>query len=157
MDHFQTTRLQFREVMLSINTFALPKGLWAWIVGVCAYVFGIENYDFLIALFLLVIIDLITGISASVKHGYSIESRKVFKTATKTVVYLLFVAAAHLTTRIVPASDFIAIGVVSFLGLTEFFSIMENIAKCGYRTPKKLLNQKDVMKMVERTSKKKGR
>ena len=30
---------------------------------------------------------------------------------------------------------------VAFVGITEFISILENIGRLGYQTPKKLLNQ----------------
>jgi toxin secretion/phage lysis holin len=152
MDHFDTVFLQAEEIWKSLCSSAFVKSVWAVLISGFSFCVGVENYSFLQYLGLLIIIDLLTGIGSAIKHGKSIESRKVFKTATKAVVYLLFVAAAHLTVHTVPASDFIVIGVVSFLGLTEFFSIMENIAKMGYQTPKKLLNQKDIMKMVERTA-----
>lgn len=150
MDHFKTVSVQTTEVLRSVWTSPSSKAFGAILLSFFSYLVGVENYDFLIYLGLLVVIDLITGIGASIHHGHCIESRKMFKTATKAVVYTLFVAATHLTTMIVPASGFLSVGVVSFLGLTEFFSIMENIAKMGYQTPKKLLNQKDIMSAVQK-------
>lgn len=141
MDHFTTVLYQTKEIWVSIWSHAVTKTIFSGVLTVAAFLFGEENYEMLLLLGVLVVIDLLTGMIAAVSQGQPIESRKAFKTATKTVVYLLFFSAAFLTHKIVPYSDFIKTGVISFLAITELLSVMENMAKMGYSLPAKLLNQ----------------
>jgi phage-related holin len=141
MDHFLTVFFQARDILASVISHWVVKGIAASLISLAAMMLGPENYRLLLVLGLLVVIDLITGMVAAVSRGEPLESRKVFKTATKSFVYILFFSSAYLTHTIVPFSDFITIGVLSFLGLTEFLSVIENMAKMGYILPQKLLNQ----------------
>lgn len=141
MDHVTTTLFQIKEIVASLLSHFLTKTVFSTLLTVAAFLFGEENYEMLLFLGVLIVIDLITGMVASVNQGQPIESRKAFKTATKAFVYLLFFSAAFLTHKIVPYSDFIKTGVLSFLAITELLSVMENMAKMGYSLPAKLLNQ----------------
>ena len=126
----------------SASLYLSTKGLLSIFVIVGAVLFGTENYHILGLLGILVVIDMITGVMASIKLGHSISSRRILKTATKVTVYLLFFSAAHLTGSIVPPMEAIIVnGVISFLAITEFISVIENIAKMGYSIPRRLLNQ----------------
>lgn len=141
MDHIQTVYYQTKEVLVSLLGYITFKSVITALLVVANTLFGQENYDLVLFLGILIIFDLITGMIAAVSQGQQIESRKAFKTATKTFVYLLFFSSAYLTHKIVPYSDFISTGVLSFLAITELLSVMENMSKMGYSLPQKLLNQ----------------
>jgi len=141
MDHVLTIIEQTKEIMLTIWAHTWMKAIVSSIITITATLLGEENYHLLVILFALIVVDLLTGMIAAVSKGEAIESRKAFKTATKTVVYVLFFSAGHLVTHLVPYSDFIKTGVLSFLALTEMLSVIENMSLMGYVLPKKLLNQ----------------
>lgn len=136
-----TAIIQGRDILLSIFSYSKLKSIAATLAIFAAYMVGRENFDSLFFLFVLIVIDLITGMIAAVKMGMALESRKAFKTSTKTFVYLLFFMAAFATSKIVPYASFIVLGVASFLAITEFISIAENMAKMGYALPAKLINK----------------
>lgn len=141
VDHLVTVFYQTKEIAVSLASHWLTKAILSQVAAFFALMLGRENYQVIFLLGILIIIDLITGMMSSVYNGEPIESRRAFKSATKTVVYLLFFSAAYLTHKIVPYSDFIKTGVLSFLALTELLSVMENLSKMGYAIPAKLLNQ----------------
>lgn len=141
MDHLITVTYQVKEVFAAMVThFSLKLGLSAAATFIAFFV-GRENFDNLLFLYILVAIDLITGMIAAFQTGEEIQSRRALKTATKAIVYLLFFSAAYMTERIVPYSSFIPIGILSFLAITELISVTENMAKMGYAVPRRLLNQ----------------
>lgn len=109
--------------------------------GVVEYLIGADNKASMAALLVLIGFDLATAIMAKFKIGEEIESRKILKTATKTVAYALMASGAHLAEKIVPGPTFLDSAVISFLALTELISIIENVGKMGYAIPQKLLNK----------------
>tara|TARA_R110001592_G_scaffold268269_3_gene534530 strand:- start:43117 stop:43560 length:444 start_codon:yes stop_codon:yes gene_type:complete len=83
-------------------------------------------YDVAGALILLIIIDLITGIVASVKKNAAFEWAKIFNTINKLLVYCLILLAAWvIESKIIPSIPFMRL-VAGFLALTELRSILEN-------------------------------
>lgn len=116
----------------------LPRSFF---IGIFTYLFGLENANMVAAVMVLVVFDFITAIMAKFKIGEPIESRKALKSATKTVVYGIFLSSAHLAGTILPAGGFLDSVAASFLAITELISIIENIGKMGYVMPQKLLNR----------------
>lgn len=133
---------QTSSLYASASVYLTVKGFLSIFAIVGSVLFGVQNYELLGLLGVLVVIDMVTGIMASFKLGHPISSRRALKTATKSVVYLLFFSAAYITGSIVPPMEALIVnGVLSFLAITEFLSVIENVAKMGYAIPKKLLNQ----------------
>lgn len=141
LTHFGTMKSQVAEILSSGCTWCFLKVPLSFIGGIGLYLVGGGNVSAGIAIIVLVSIDLLTAIMAEYKNGNPIESRKALKTATKLVVYGLFLAAVHLTEAIVPGTTFLDEAVLSFLALTELISVMENIGKMGYPIPMLLLNR----------------
>ena len=141
MNHWTTLLIQSKEVFHSLFTYVNSKIIASLLFSVGSYLIGVENFEWLACLCVLIVIDLLTGVIAAVKMGYAIESRKALKSTTKLVVYLLLFTAVHLTSHSVPSSAFLVSTVSTFLILTELLSIVENVAKAGYAVPKRLLNQ----------------
>lgn len=130
-----------KGVFEGIGNFFSLKVIPSFIVPLLGLLFGLGNPMVLKALFLLVVIDFITGIASAYVAKEPIRSRSAVRSAFKVAVYGMLIAAGHLTEAIVPGTTFIEEVVVSFLALTELISIIENIGKMGYAVPKKLLNQ----------------
>ena len=114
------------------------KMLTGALLSVGAFFFDTVNQAALVALFMLVIFDFISGIIATVKTGHGIESRKVVRSAFKLAVYFMFVSSGHFTEMAVPL-PFIEETIIGFLAVTELISIMENLGRAGYPVPQKLL------------------
>lgn len=115
-----------------------------------AVALGFGTYTFLFqqdlgevrtGLVVLIIMDSITGVFAAYKTGEEIESRKILRTAKKMILYFILVSAAFLAEKTIGIQFILNESVIAFLSLTEFVSILENIGKAGYKTPKKLLNK----------------
>lgn len=111
------------------------------VVTALSYLMGGEHLELVNLLLILVVVDFVTGIMAAKKTGEVISSHKSLRSATKIVVYSLFIVAAHLSENILPGETYFEHVVVSFLALTEFISVIENIGKQGFAIPKKLLNK----------------
>lgn len=83
-------------------------------------------YDVAGALILLIIIDLITGIIASIKNSIAFEWSKIVNTFNKLVIYCLILLAAWvIESKIIPAIPFMRL-VAGFLAMTELRSILGN-------------------------------
>ena len=139
--HFTTVRSQIAEILSSGCTWCWFKVPASFFAGAFAFLLGPQNYMGVVAVVILVTIDLLTAVMGEYVAGRPIESRKFLKSATKTVVYSLFLVATHLTEFVVPGTTFLDEMVLSFLALTEMISVMENIGKMGYSVPLKLLNK----------------
>lgn len=134
-------RNQVSSIFSSWNnwvTLTIPQSFF---IGAFAYLFGLENQSMVSAVLVLVVFDFITAIISKYRIGEVIESRKALKSATKTVIYGIFLSSAHLTGTVLPAGELLDGIAASFLAITEFISIIENIGKMGYVMPKKLLNR----------------
>lgn len=131
----------FLSIWDSICTLCLFKVGIGSIIATFAYLFGTNNNQLLLALVVLVAFDFISAMGGAYKQGVPIESRRALKSASKLVVYGLFISAGHMTSLIVFDSSFIENSILAFLALTELISIMENIGKMGYVVPQVLLNQ----------------
>lgn len=83
-------------------------------------------YDVAGALILLIIIDLITGIIASIKNSIAFQWSKIFNTLNKLMIYCLILLAAWvIESKIIPAIPFMRL-VAGFLAMTELRSILGN-------------------------------
>jgi len=141
-DYFRLIFSQVASLYDSSSIYLTTKGFISLVAISGAVLFGVQNYQFLGLLGLLVVIDMITGVMASIKLKQSISSRRALKTAIKSVIYLLLFSATYLMGLIVPDIEFFIVnGVLAFLVITESLSVMENIAKMGYSIPRRLLNQ----------------
>ena len=146
MTHLTTLKHQIYEILNNSCNFCWFKIPISYILGMLAYLIGDGNFGSMIAITVLITIDLITAIMAEFKIGNPIESRKMLKTATKLVVYTLFLAAINLTEGIVPGTTFLDEMVLSFLALTEAISVTENVGRMGYAVPQRILNQLKMLK-----------
>ena len=104
------------------------------------FLIGPLYHDAIIAVIMLMVIDTILGIAAVVYEGKPITSRRFSRVLHKGTVYLMSISAGHFVdlTMPVPIAQSTMIG---FIAVTEFISILENMGRMGYHTPKKLLNQ----------------
>lgn len=83
-------------------------------------------YDVAGALILLIIIDLITGIIASIKNSIAFKWSKIINTFNKLMIYCLILLAAWvIESKIIPAIPFMRL-VAGFLAMTELRSILGN-------------------------------
>lgn len=112
----------------------------AWLGVVIAILFDLDKQPAYVAIFCLIIIDFLTGVGAAKYRGVQIKSAKIFRTAVKILTYFGALAAGHLLEATigfnVGADDILIV----FFGATEFISILENMARLGFKTPERLLN-----------------
>jgi len=80
------------------------------------------------------------GVSAAYEEGQAITSRKFSRLVQKAIVYLMAISAGYFA-DITIGWHVVQATMVAFIGVTEFISVLENMGRLGYQTPKKLLNQ----------------
>lgn len=129
------------DLFLGMIHYVYLKIIPTVIIPLFAFGFGLDNGRVLSALIALVLFDFLTGIISAYKNGDHIESRKILRTAIKLCLYGVLVSGAHITEVIVPSVGYIEMLITTFLALTEFISILENVGKAGFAIPQKLLNK----------------
>lgn len=112
----------------------------AWVGIFFYFFFGDVHNEALIALFMLVVFDTILGIMAAKSEGKAFLSKKFSRVIGKIIIYSIGVSSAMFADA-TTGLPFIQTSIIAFMGVTEFISILENIQRLGYETPKKLLNQ----------------
>lgn len=110
------------------------------IISIGFFLFGNLYSEGLIAIAMLMVFDTVLGIMASYKEGSDITSRRFSRAVLKGIVYYMAISAGYFADLTVPY-NFIQATMIGFVGVTEFISILENVGRLGYRTPKRLLNQ----------------
>lgn len=118
------------------------KSIFASFFVVFSFLFDINQASSLLALFILILLDFVSGVSAARFNDQPIRSSKIKHTAIKITAYFAVIAGAHLVEN--GLSNFLGIldeTVTAFFLLTELISLLENVGKMGIDTPKKLINQ----------------
>lgn len=94
----------------------------------------------MVAIFVLIIFDWITGIFAAKKTKETIKSSKILRTPIKIAIYFMLITTARIAEFSLPeVIRYLDDTIIAFLTLTELISIIENTGKMGYAIPKKLL------------------
>lgn len=109
-------------------------------MAVSSFFFGDLYTQALIAVTMLVAIDTLFGIAAAYANKEEIKSRRFGRVVVKGAVYFSAISAGFFADQTIPF-DFVQAGMIGFVGMTEFISILENVGRLGFQTPKKLLNQ----------------
>jgi toxin secretion/phage lysis holin len=135
----KTSHLDFSMVENAIcgviNSFSL-KAFLSMLMVFFSWVFQ-NNFEILGIVYLLILIDTITGVWYAIK-AKEISSRGFYRVAIKCLVYFMMIIVSRLvdkTTPIIYASTLMD----SFLVLTEAISILENISKLGFPVPTTLV------------------
>lgn len=85
--------------------------------------------DFLFAIGVLVMIDLITGMAAAKKRKEHIHSRGLRRSIIKTVWYFLAILMGHMVQSIFFKSVELDYLISSYIAIIEFKSLLENIGE----------------------------
>jgi len=104
------------------------------------FLFGDLHTQGVIAVLMLMLFDTIMGVMASWQEGHPITSRRFSRIVQKSIVYLIAISAGYFTDTTIGITITQAT-MIAFIGVTEFISILENMGRMGYQTPRKLLNQ----------------
>ena len=110
------------------------------LLSVLFFFFGNLYMDALIAIVMLMILDAILGMWASKIEGNPITSSRAADSLKKGIVYFMAISAGYFVDLTIPL-NVVQATMVGFVGVTEFISVLENVGRLGYETPKKLLNQ----------------
>lgn len=146
MDFFHATAEVCKEaVQPFFDNFILKATLAA--IGVSTgFLFGVEFYDHIWIVIVLVAVDALTGVWGARESGQTISSKRFLTTVPKLLRYLIFIAVGHLLQTTIPIELYIENIIIVFLAATEFISITENLGKAGMPIPKKLLTKIEEMR-----------
>lgn len=131
---------------------ASPKlsAAWAVVTAFLVHIFGLVNAELMLLTVYLVLIDALTGIPASRKEGELVQSRKLFRTVVKVVVYFSFYGTVGIIGRACLNEETSALchglmsdGTLQTMALLwvmgiEVKSIIENLARLGFKIPAKI-------------------
>ena len=125
-----------------INTVIEPTIVKFLTTALLAFVFlfGDFHTEAITAVLMLMIFDPILGVMATYAEGQAITSRKFSRVVQKGLVYFMSISAGYFADLTI-GWTVIQTTMIAFIGVTEFISILENMGRLGYQTPKKLLNQ----------------
>jgi toxin secretion/phage lysis holin len=141
MDHLQELVAYTGYLSKSLGRYFTEKGAYSAVVWVFGFLFGFEMNSALLALLVLMVFDLITGMMRAVRDGEIIRSRTALRSAIKLGVYSMLISSTHLVEMMLPGSTVMDEGMVIFLALTELISILENAGRMGFAIPQVLLTK----------------
>lgn len=127
------------EVIINTFTPTIAK-IAAAVVLFLSFLFGDLYDDAIIAVVMLMLFDTILGVRSAWVEGNAITSRKFSRVVWKGFVYMVSISAAFFLDQTLPFV-IAQTTMIAFVATTEFISILENMGRLGYATPKKLLNQ----------------
>ena len=131
--------MHFSEIVTTIFEPTILK-IGASIAITIFFLFGDIHLQALIAVLMLMVFDTILGLMATYHEGQPITSRKFSRIIQKGTVYFIAISSGYYADTTINF-DIIQATMIGFIGITEFISILENMGRLGYQTPKKLLNQ----------------
>ncbi len=106
------------------------------------YLFG--PVKFLDLLFLLMVIDIATGVFKAIKNQNLWSRKSLFGYARKILIFLVIITA-NIVDQILGYNGFVAASAVVFYIYNETVSILENLAEVGVPVPKSLADKLKVM------------
>lgn len=129
----------FQDILIKLAEYPLLKMGIIMGLALADFLIGGVYQDSIIAVMMLMLFDTATGLYASrVVEKQAITSKRFINKVRQCVMYLVAISAANFVDQTIPG-QLIQFGTIAFVGGTEFISIMENIGRMGYKTPKKLL------------------
>jgi phage-related holin len=131
--------MNFIEIMQTTFEPTLLKLLIS-VILTFGFLFGELHTQGIIAVLMLVSFDTILGVMASWQEGQAITSRRFGRVVQKLCVYMIAISAGFFTDSTI-GWHMVQSTMIAFIAVTEFLSVMENMGRLGYETPKKLLNQ----------------
>jgi toxin secretion/phage lysis holin len=131
--------MNFISIINNVIEPTIIKGLTS-LALLIAFLIGDFYTQGVIAILMLMIFDTLLGLMATWYERQSVTSRKFSRVVQKGVVYFLGISAGYFA-DITIGWQVIQATMIAFIGVTEFISILENMGRMGYQTPKKLLNQ----------------
>lgn len=131
--------MYFQDIISTIIEPTLLKVVVSALIAF-SFLFGNFHTQGIIAVLMLMIFDTILGVMATYSEGNAITSRKFSRVVQKGIVYLTAISAGYFADLTI-SGQIIQSTMIGFIGVTEFISILENMGRMGYQTPKRLLNQ----------------
>jgi phage-related holin len=131
--------MYLQEIITSTMELTTAKIATSVLVAL-SFFFGDLHTQAILGVLMLMIFDTILGLMATRYEGNAITSRKFSRVVQKGIVYFLGISAGYFADQTI-GWQLIQSVMIGFIGVTEFISILENMGRMGYQTPKKLLNQ----------------
>ena len=131
--------MYFQDIIQTVFEPSFGKAI-ASLVLTFLFLFGDFHTQGIVAVLMLMTFDTILGVMATYHEKKPITSRKFSRVVQKGAVYLIAISAGYFTDLTIGWSV-IQTTMIGFIAVTEFISILENMGRMGFQTPKKLLNQ----------------
>ena len=111
------------------------------------------DFNLITILFILMIIDIITGLAKAVKNR-NLWSRKSLLGFARKILVFLIITVSNLLDLLMNMNGTVVLATVTFYILNEVLSITENSAQIGIPLPDKLMEVIEVMNKKSETQKK---
>ena len=111
------------------------------------------DFNLITILFILMVIDIITGLAKAVKNK-NLWSRKSLLGFARKILVFLIITVANLLDLLMNMNGTVVLATVTFYILNEVLSITENSAQIGIPLPDKLMEVIEVMNKKSETQKK---
>ncbi len=134
MEHIAIFLQSLENVTTPSNGFAVVAG--AIMAPVLTYIYGPGRTDIMVALFLCIVLDWITGISAAKKMGKNYSSEYGLSRIPRTLFLLTIPAVSNLLDRVMGTPGFLFYGVTFGLIYHTWNSLTANAYRAGWPVPK---------------------
>ena len=111
------------------------------------------DFNLITILFILMVIDIITGLAKAVKNK-NLWSRKSLLGFARKILVFLIITVSNLLDLLMNMNGTVVLATVTFYILNEVLSITENSAQIGIPLPDKLMEVIEVMNKKSETQKK---
>lgn len=131
--------MYFQDIISTVIEPTFLKVIAAALITI-SFLIGDFHTQGVVAVAMLMIIDTLFGVMATYYEGQAITSRRFSRVVQKGFVYFMAISAGYFTDLTI-GWQVVQSTMIGFIAVTEFISILENMSRMGYQTPKKLLNQ----------------
>lgn len=133
-----------KDILANMTNFIEIKVIFSFLA---IQLLDIDNIHKIYALFILMWIDFVTGLSSAYFSKEVVTSKAAFRTPVKFLVYTLMIITGAVLEKTMGIDILADETIITFLAVTEAISILENFGKLGFKTPNKLLNKlKEIQK-----------
>ena len=133
-----------KDILANMTNFIEIKVIFSFLA---IQLLDIDNIHKIYALFILMWIDFVTGLSSAYFSKEVVTSKAAFRTPVKFLVYTLMIITGAVLEKTMGIDILADETIITFLAVTEAISILENFGKLGFKTPNKLLNNlKEIQK-----------
>lgn len=127
--------------LITLKEFYPIKIIGGFCITLSLILWGSDNYVLYEGLFILIMVDLFTGLIKIIRNNNKFNLKKFKDTLNKILLYSLLLIATNQVQKISPMMIWIDDFTLAFLAITELLSILDNLSESGVLIPQWVKNK----------------